>query len=102
MSLDAMLNQTVHIAARTALGKGGNAPTYAAPISYPARVERKAKMIRGKDGNDRAASIRVYLAGDVPVDQSDQLTFDGAAYEILEIEQQPGRYGAMELKVVFA
>lgn len=101
MSVSGLLNQTVQLAPRVDATKGGRA-VYGPAVTYRARVEYKSKMIRGKDGVDRASTARVFLDGSAPVDRTDQITLpDGTQPEIIEVEGMPGRYGSISYRTVY-
>lgn len=100
-SPDGLLNQSVTISPRSAIGKGG-VITYGTGVAYPARVEYKSKMIPGKDGQLKASTARVYVAGDVSVTVADKVTLpSGEAPEILEVRQMNGRFGNLDFKVIY-
>lgn len=82
---EALFNRAVILEPRNALGKGG-VESYGTAVTYPARVEYKTKMIRGKDGTDKVSTARVYVGPEVPVLATDRITLpDGAHPEIMEV-----------------
>lgn len=87
---ESLFNRTITLEPRNALGKGG-AETYGTAVTYPARVERRSKIIRGKDGTDKVSTARVYVGPDVPALVTDRITLpDGTHPEIMEVRPVDG------------
>jgi hypothetical protein len=101
MDAPGLMNQTITLEARAAIGKGGLV-TFSAGVSYEARVEYKQKMYRYINGSDKVSTARVYLDGAVSVAVTDRMTMpDGTQPEILEIKPEVDGDGETIFKVVF-
>jgi hypothetical protein len=101
MDISGLLNQTVTIETRAAIGTGGLV-TFNAGVVYPARVEYKSKMYRYVNGTDKVSTARVYLDGAVSIAVTDRITMpDGTQPEIIEIRPEFGGSGNLDFKVVF-
>jgi hypothetical protein len=93
VSLLALLNQTVTVEEKTGTD-GYNKPTYAAPATYPARVQKKQKLVRSRDGSEKVATAAVWLPPTAVVSTSSRLTLtDGSNPPILAVEEMPDGEG---------
>lgn len=105
--LRALLGETVTVypwASDSAYGS----PTYSTSgTAYPARVERKSKLVTAKDGRQVVAGSVIYLGpsstGGLPgLTARDKLVLaDGTSPEILSVERQPDETGATYYEAAF-
>ena len=98
--LTARLGQAVTIrpVARRADGSvirdGYGKPTYLPAATYPARVEGKNQIVRTANGDERASTTQVTLAGGPTIGAEDRLTLpDGSSPGIVAIATVPGASG---------
>ncbi|MBC7340955.1 MAG: hypothetical protein H5U02_00615 [Clostridia bacterium] len=61
-------------------------PSYAAPVSYPCRIQRKVKLVRDAQGAEVVSTCQIYLDGGADVGVEDRITLpDGSRPPIVNV-----------------
>lgn len=69
----ALLTETLTIAAYTGVQDGYGQPTFGSPVSVPARLEYKTRRIVTATGDERLSRCRAFLEGTLTLDLRDKL-----------------------------
>lgn len=101
--LVALLTETVIHEAYTGVQDSYGTPTYAPPVTLPARVEPSPQRIATQAGEERLSRARVFLDGNVQIDLRDRITLpDGTQPAILTamvLNDEYGRPDHWEMRV---
>lgn len=92
------LHQTVGIRRRTGSDADGQA-VYAGPVSVPARVQQRKRMIRDDRGEMVVSDAQVFLRPGVQVDEGDRITYGALTYHVMSVTDE---YALDELSHVVA
>lgn len=85
--LTGLLNQTVTISARSSRDMYG-VESWAAGVSYPARVSPYRPLVRGEVVDAAPISGQVHMDGDVPVTSEHRITLpDGSTPTIIRVDR---------------
>jgi hypothetical protein len=95
-----LMTDTVTVEAKTGQDGYGKR-TYAAPVSYSCRVQRKRKQIRAFDGRVLVADGKVIILGNPTVGPEDRLTIGVEVENILAVEDFHDERGPHHIDVYF-
>ena len=101
-TLVAMCTDTVEIAAPTGPNAWGE-PQFAAPVSYPARVEERLLALRRPDGTQVVATTRVFLPDAPAIDPQSRVTLaDGRTLVVLQVSRLKDERGGWYVTTLVA
>jgi hypothetical protein len=93
-ALAALLTDTISHATYTGQDSYGT-PTWATPVSHPARIEWRVRRMMTAQGEERISTVRVFLEGTVVVEPRDKLVLsDGTAPAIQRVTRLTDETGA--------
>ena len=95
-----LLTDTVTITPKAGQDSYGRR-TYGTAVSYSCRVQDAKKALRTPDGRDVVADGMVILLGNPPVTAEDRLVVNGAAVNILKVDNNHDERGPHHTLVYF-
>jgi hypothetical protein len=87
-ALLALLTETIQHRAYTGQDRYGK-PTYAAPVTRPARLEYRVSTLTDAQGQERTSMITVFCHGDFPITLRDHITLDDGTSPAIQAVYSP-------------
>ena len=84
------LNQTIIYEAPGALTLVGSERSFAAPVTYRARVQHKTKLILNNDGKEVVSDTQIHLAAGTSIAVDGRVTYGGRTALVISVEPKRG------------